>query len=142
MSLLDTDVSSIDTSYPRIVAGLYELSISAAEKIRNKAETGDNLKVEFKTTQPATSTTGEPVPPGFTMSRYIGLTVTEKYSEDMIGKTIASLMKCFGVTGSPRTIIDTPAVLIGKIGPCKVSIKKETTEFPEGNEVKSFVVKA
>lgn len=140
--LLDTDVSGIDTSFPRIVAGLYELSIATAEKVANKAGTGENLKLTLKTTQPATDTSGSPVPAGFTITTYIALTETGKYTQQMIAKALASLMKSAGMSGSPRTIIDNPALLVGKVVTAKVSINKETDEFAESNGIKGFVVKA
>lgn len=140
--MLDTDVSSIDTSFPRITAGLYEMSVDKAESVPNKAQTGNNIRLTLKTVSPASDTNGNPVPAGFTLTNYIACTPTEKYTSAMIAKSVATFMKAAGLSGSPRSFIDNPIVAEGKILTVKVGIRKETPEFPESNEVKGFVIKA
>jgi hypothetical protein len=138
---MDLNVSDIDTSFPRIIANVYELEIETAECVDNKAGTGQNLKVGMKTTAPATSTTGETLPAGVKLTSNISLTPTEKYSKQSIAKAVASLAQSASMTGTPREILSNPMNLVGKLVTAKVGIQKETDEYPESNTVKAFVAK-
>lgn len=137
--IFDTDVSNIDTSYPRIVASTYDLQIAGIEKAENNAKTGDNLKVELKTTSDATSTSGEPVPAGFVIHHNISLVQTPKYDPR---KPLAQFMKAAGVSGKQSDFLVSPQGIVGKTITAKVGIQKETSEYPERNTIKSFEVKA
>lgn len=138
---MDMNVSDIDTSFPRLAANVYELEITSADKVDNKAGTGQNLKVSMKTTSEGISTQGEKLPAGVLLTSNISMTPTEKYSQQSIAKALASLMKSAGLTGSPRSLIDDPGQLIGKVVTAKVGVQKETDEYPESNSVKSFLAK-
>lgn len=138
---MDIDVSDVDTSFPRLAANVYELEISKAEVVDNKAGTGKNLKVQLKTTAPATSTEGEPMVAGTFITTNISLTPTEKYSQDSINKAVTLLMKSAGLTGKISAVRDNPSSLEGKRVTAKVGINKATDEYPESNKIVAFVVK-
>ena len=137
--LSDADCSTIDTSYPKIVAQTYLLRVKDVEIKENNAQTGKNMSVDFETITDALSTTGEPVPPGFVLYRNISLVKTAKYDPN---KAVASFMKCFSIPGSPRSLVDgLGRSAIGQPGYCNVVVKKGTPEFPEKNDIRDFVVK-
>ena len=138
---LDTDVSSIDTSFPRLQKGLYELSCTAAELLDNKAGTGKNLKLQFKTTQSGYSTSGEQVAPGYNITTFVALTPTPKYTEQMIAKNLASLMKSADMSGSPRAVIDNPATLVGKVVNATVAVQPANDGYAESNKISNYIVK-
>lgn len=70
------DLNAVDTSMPVLTEGLYELEVDDVSVKENKAGTGRNLVVRFKTTQPATSVQGaergeeHDINPGFPVSCY------------------------------------------------------------------------
>jgi hypothetical protein len=138
--LLDTDVSNIDTSYPRVVPKLYDLEIASAKRAPNNAGTSDNINLELKTTSDSTSTTGEPVPAGFVIHHTLSLGKTPKYDPN---KPLARLAQSAKLTGiSPKALAADVSVLVGKIVPANVGIQKATAEYNERNTIRSFEVKA
>lgn len=141
---LDTEVSSIDTSYPRATPGTYAMLIDSAEIKPNKAGTGENLVLKLKSTTPITQTNGKDsfVPGAFKLTHYISLEVTEKLTAESISRSVAHLAKAARVSGSLRQVLAQPSPLQGKIVDTKVRIKQETSEYPEGNEVAQFIIPA
>ena len=137
----DEDVSTVDTSFPVISANTYELVIESAEKVTNNAGTGENLKIQFKTTTPAIDTAGEQVPAGFTIHHNISLTPTPKYAQANIKKAIASLAQSAGLTGKVSDFVNDASKFVSATVTAKVGIKKATEEYPEGNKIVSFLSK-
>lgn len=152
---LDTNVSDIDTTYPRLQAKLYDLKISKAE-VKEMTMSGvdhkvKRLQVTLETTAPATSTDGDELAPGHKLTHFItvetlparktkdGKADIAEYTNESIKKGIASLAKPAGVVASVRAIIDNPSILEGKIVRTKVGISPETNEYPESNNIKQFV---
>lgn len=138
---MDVNVSDIDTSFPRLAANVYTLKVTSAELVDNKAGTGKNLKVQLETTENATSMQGETLSPGVKLTNNLSITPTEKYSQNSIAKAVASLMQSAGLEGTPKTLINDPSQLVGKLVTAKVGIQKETDEYLESNTIKAFVVK-
>ena len=68
---LGLDLSQVDTSRPCLPEGLYVLEVGAVELKANKAETGRNLVVQFKTVTDAMDHTGAKlIPVGFAVTKY------------------------------------------------------------------------
>lgn len=139
---LDTNVSDIDTSFPKIPANLYDLKIEKAEKVPNSKGTGDNLKIALKTTTNIEAVTGEQLAAGsVTLFNNISLAETPKYTVESIKKNVAALAKAAGLGSmTVRQILDDPQILVGKVVRAKVGIQKETDEYPESNNIKQFMV--
>lgn len=137
--LLDTNVSDIDTSFPRIVAATYDLRVKELELKPNNAQTGNNIAVVLETTSNTTDTEGKPVASGFTIRHNISLVKTEKYDPN---KAVATFMKCFKLTGSPKAFADNPNMALGAVGACKVKIQKATDQFGERNAIAQFEQKS
>lgn len=151
----DTNVNDIDTSYPVIPAAIYDLKITKAEKAHTKAgnatEGPFQLVLTLETTTDLKSVKGADVPAGLKLTHYIGVSekpagtnqegkATRARTNADIAKDIASLCKSAGVSGSVRGIIDMPAQLEGHTPRVKVTIQKETSEYPEANRIGGFVV--
>jgi hypothetical protein len=138
---LDTDVSSIDTSFPRALPNIYEMTVDDAQTRPNKAGTGNNLVLKLKSLSEVPTTDGGTLPGGsFTLTHNVSLAPTEKYTPTNIAKNLAGIAQAAGLSGiTPRQIIDSPMLLVGKTVRVKVGIRKETAEYPESNEVKQFV---
>ena len=136
IDILDTDVSSINTDFPILAPGLQAIVVDACEKVRNKADSGDNLKITVKTLHPAVTKEGEAVAPGFKLTTNVSLTPTEAYTSDMVKKAVATVLKSCGLA----SLGGNPANLVGKTGTINVTVKPAKGEYPEGNNVR-FVVK-
>lgn len=139
---LDTNVSDINTDYPKVPANtIVDMQISEAKIEDNQKGTGQNLKFKLKALRPLTSVTGESVAT-FTLNHNISLTPTEKYSATDVAKNLAKLAKACKLSCTPREIITTPTMLDGKIAhDVKIGMQKESEEYPERNNVKDFVLK-
>lgn len=74
-----TDLSSVETGYPVLPAGLYEVTVAEIKTEANKAQTGHNLKMKLTLVNGATDREGKPVNPGFPLFDLISLVKTEKY---------------------------------------------------------------
>lgn len=144
---LDTNVNDIDTSYPRLPAGLYDLKIGEVKKEPTKDHSGERLTIPMATVSEHTSTKGEPILPGLVITHYIGITPKpaaeagkREYTNAEIAKAVAGIGKAAGLSCSVRDIINNPAQLNGRVVRCKIKIQKETDEFPESNRIADFVV--
>lgn len=154
---LDTDVGSIDTSFPRLMAGNYELKCLSAKREPAK-KFGERLTLVFENIKAERSTTGTDIPPGKAkIFHYIGITPRaartepnpetgklenfEEYTTAMIARSVAAPAKSARMTVTPRQILDNPAMLEGQIAFVKVGVQKETAEFGESNKIKEFLVR-
>lgn len=154
----DTNVNDIDTSRPRLPAGLYDLKIKKVVKKAPKSGEGQQLEIELMTTMDHQSTEKELIKAGtFSLYHYIGLNeLPERESKpDAQGKTktlkartrediaadIAVVCKSARMSVKVKDVIETPAQLEGQLVTCKVAINAETPQFPESNRIQSFVVK-
>jgi hypothetical protein len=134
---LDTPVNDIDTAFPRVAPGVYEFRIDGPAVGSNQKGTGELLTVPLRSCGELTSTDGERLPAGFGLTAWVGLTPTGNRTEGAIAKDLALLAKSAGLlTATPRQLIENPTVLQDKIVKCKVSIQKETAEWPERNQVR------
>ena len=140
---LSTPVGDIDISRPVAAAANYEMEIHEPKVGPNKAQTGRNLEIKLKNTKEVKSTKGEIMhAKALVLSKYYPLQASEKMSIKQVAQSIARLAKGLGLNASitPKDIIDNPSMLSGKVGLFKVAIKQETSEYPEGNEVKDIVI--
>ena len=138
------ETGSVDISFPIIIAGNVHAEIKSAEVVDGKKVEGSkNIKVTYVTTQDTTSTKGDVIPAGsVTFFQHICITVTDKLTLDMIKKAVTRLAKAAGLpaTTTIRSIMDDPSQLNGKPVVIKVKVAKETTDFPERNEVAGLVI--
>lgn len=139
--LLEQSVNDIDTSRPRLAAGVMELEIVEAKVEPNKAGDKDNLNLQLKTISDQTTTEGDREPAGFYLFHTISLTPTEKYTAKRITDAIAQVCQSARVNGKLGDVLKDVAILKGRTVVAKVGLQKETDEYPERNTIKDFIVK-
>ena len=140
---LSTPVGDIDISRPIATAANYEMEIHEPKVANNKRQDGRNLEIKWKNTRELKSTKGDVIAPKqLVLTQYFPLQATEKMTIKQVAQGIARLAKGIGLPASitPNDIINNPSILSGKTALVKVGIKQETTEYPEGNEVKGVVI--
>lgn len=77
--ILGTDLTSVESSFPILPAGAYEVTIREMKTEPNKAGTGSNLKMKYSLNNPAVSREGKSVNAGYPVFDLISITKTEKY---------------------------------------------------------------
>ena len=87
--LLDLDLGSIDTSFPVLKGGMYDLVIKKSEVGRNKNNDGDLWTVQLSTVKDSKGVKGDDIKAGATVFHRVGLTPTEKYDIEGILKNVA-----------------------------------------------------
>lgn len=144
---LDENLNDVDLSYPLLPAALYDFMIKDVTRKSNKAGTGEILEIKLATVNTEVSTKGVEQSPGLVLTHRIGITPHEadayygkEYTIEQIKRSLASLARGAGVTCTARELLNNPAMLKGCQVRAKVSIRKETEEFPESNEVRGFVI--
>ena len=139
-SELDTNFDDIDLSYPRLSKGSYELLIKEAK--RTSTDENDYIKLSLETTTDATTTDGKSHPAGFKTSTTLWLKTNEFNDEDRINKTLAATVRAAGLTGMTKaSFLANPAVLNGKVAPCRVGVYKSKKTGEEGNSFDFFIKK-
>lgn len=135
-SLLDEDMTGVDTSMPVLAPGLCETRIKEVKAARNSANDGDVIKIQLETVKEHQSTKGETIKAGFPIFDTIPITPTEKMSKDQVKKRLAQFME--GVNGAAG-VMNPLAQWAGKTVTVKLKIAKETPEYPESHKVASYV---
>lgn len=139
-ALLDLDLGTIDTSFPVIRGGMYELVITDATVERTAAGTGDMLTVKFATTIDVKGVKGEDYKAGkTTLFHRVGLTPTDKYDHEAIAKNVARLIQAVKPPVSGIKVVD---IFNGGLATaCKVlqgrMVQAKVEALPEGLDKKS-----
>ncbi len=118
--VLDEDLTGVDTSFPLLAAGLYDMEIKEVSKVPNNAKTGDNLKIVVVTTKDALDVKGQRLNAGMKLTSYIGLSETPKYNQDDIKKNCAVFVQA---VGCGITRINPLEQFAGKIVRAKITIR-------------------
>lgn len=141
LSLLTEDLSNVPTTLPLLKESLYDLIITKVEAVPTKDGSGERLSITMKTQTVAESVTGETINAGFPIYHNIGITPTEKYSVEMIKRSLAAFAKAVGVA-----TIQPLAQFEGKVVRVKLIVEQERTDEKTGkkydarNGVKTFVI--
>jgi hypothetical protein len=92
--LLDLDLTSVDTSFPVIRSGLYELIVKDSDVVRNNADNGDLWVLKLSPTTDCQDTKGAPMKAaGVTIFHRVGLSTTEKYPPEAVAKNVARVIQ-------------------------------------------------
>ncbi len=136
-SILDEDMSGVDTSMPIIASPiLHAFDIAKVEEVANSTKTGTNLKITLKTSAVLQDTKGNQIQPGWPCYTYIGLTETPKYNKDAIKRSCATFVEAvLGV----KEKLNPLSRFEGKRVMCKVGIGKATEEYPDPGNTFRFV---
>lgn len=138
-SLMDLDLTSVQTVFPLIDPGLKTVRVAEISITPNRSGTGDNLKMKLVTTEAYRGSRGsEPVElqPGYAIMFTTSLVKTEKFNPL---ERLASIMDCFlGRRGSFMPIEQ----FLGAEGVIKVAHKGAAgDEYGIQAEVKQFCKK-
>jgi hypothetical protein len=138
LGALDVDLSSVDTSFPLLAEGMYDLEVKAMEQKKTKDEQGDMIVATFVTTREGRSTKGAPINPGFPIFYRLNLTPKGEMTEAMILRNLAKFRE--GVTGSKSGSFGPIEQYVGKVVRAKVVVRVDKTgNFGDVNDIKSFV---
>lgn len=152
--LLDLDLSGIDTSFPVVKAGLYELIVKESDVVRNNADNGDLWVLKLSPVNDVQDVKGQPLKASsVTIFHRVGLTTTEKYTPEGVAKNVARVIQAVKplVTGiTTRDIFDGSfkvkcKSLQGRMLQAKVDALPERRDkatgknLPPGNEISQLV---
>lgn len=140
---LDTlDLTSTDTGFPILPAGLYEVAVTEMKFEPNKKGTGQNLKIKLALTNPTTDTSGKSINAGFPVNDLISLVISKnddgsiKYDPR---KRLAEFQE--GVLGHKLPAFNPIEQYLGQT--CSVRLKVEDdAEYGKSNKVQRYVKKA
>ena len=139
MSLnLNVQLSGVDTSMPRLASGNYPLRIVKHEVVESKKVAGNNnLLMHFETTQPAESTRGDVIQPGYKLRRYYPLQQSETEGAPAFERDLAVLIDAaYGTDASNRPNLSDETVLgmYGKEVLGSVKVEKDEA-YGESNSI-------
>ena len=142
-SLLDEDLSAVDTSMPVIRGPVtIELEIVDVTEEESKDKTGMNLVIKVKTVTPVNSTKGDIISPGFPMKKWIGLTPMvgrpgkKDYDGEMIKKSLAQFQEA--VEGKKSSIKPLERFK-GQRVMAKIGVQEATEKYPNESNSIQFV---
>lgn len=154
------DLGSIDTSFPLLAPGNYDLKCIKSSVEPNKANTGEVWNLEFATIDEGKSPIGEIVPAGCRVFHKVGITPTvdatgkPKYTLDAIKKNVARPVQGFGLSKvyfappdpephirewAPRVEGSTVRVTL-KVTPAGRTA--DGKDYPAKNEISTFLKRA
>lgn len=139
LGVLDQDLTNVDTTFPLLKEGIYNLEVVSLAAVDNKDKTAKNIEIKLKTTAPCNDTKGNEIQPGFGIFYRIPLGQTEKYSIDDIKKKLAIFR--LAALGTKEGAFGDFAQYVNKIVQVKlvITVDKEG-KYADKNEIKSFVL--
>jgi hypothetical protein len=134
---LDQDLNSIDTSIPLLEDGIYDLQIAKVEKTKSKAG-GDMLKLDYITTGPAKSRSGDQLGLGIHVFDQCMMAPAGKSDWNMVVRNIAAITQGAALTGTVGEFLNG-----GYVGLQGRAIRVKIGYEPEGTDKngKSFKAK-
>src|SRR2546421_10633646 len=135
--LLDLDLASVDTSFPVLRPGLYELVVKEASVEKTAAGDGEMLVLQLATTQPAKDVKGNTLNPGTILFHRVGLKLTDKYDHMAIVKNVARFTQAL----KPQVSMKADVIFNGFSSACKAFVGRLLTAkieaLPEGVDKKN-----
>lgn len=137
---LDVDLQNVDTSFPVLVAGNYDLRITSITREENSEKTGFNAVVVLETTESAKSTKDADVPRGYKLKQFLALQ-PKAGTTDPEGwkKRIAAFMDAaMGTTQGTRSNKFNSEELVNKIVRAAVVVGVNEKTGNQQNDIKSL----
>ena len=136
-SILDEDLSGVDTSFPLLPDSVQTFEIISVEEVENNAKTGNNLVISMKTTKENLAQgTNDAIQAGFPCKTYIGLVPSKRYTPASIKKAAATFVQAVGTTSlRPYT------QYTGKMVDVKVGTNPAKGSYPPSNSFKFVPLK-
>ena len=136
-SMLNADLSGVDTSFPVLEAGIVSAVIAKCYTGQSKEKKTPGVFFEFTTTGPHKTTAGQTRGPGFLLRDTVWLTPPKVEGEPpMALQRLAQIKEAvFGTKDGP---FGDPAMYIGKPVTFRLAIES-SEEFGNQNRVKAYV---
>lgn len=132
---LGIDLSSVDVSRPCLPEQVHVLVIDKVEVKPNKAETGRNLVVVFKTVNDSPDVTGARIiSAGYPITKYYPLQQSENEKAPDFKADLARLQDAVEGTKQGERPAFSPYNYTGKLVMAKLKIRKDD-EFGDSNEI-------
>lgn len=141
LNILNEDLTTVDTSRPLLAKASIDLQVASLKLEPNKAGTGQNINIMFKTVNPERSTSQETINPGFPVFHTMSVTPTEKFTPDMIKKNLRLFqVACDGESAAGK--FGDGQQYVGKTLTAIVGIREDASgSYPPSNTISRFVTK-
>lgn len=137
---LNIDLNGVDTSAPCLVAGEYAFHIGDIKVEPKKDEpTKRNLVVKFVLAQPANSSAGHSISPGFPISKYYPLQQSENPKAPDFKRDLSILLDAVFATNEstrPKLNGETLAEMLGRTVVAVVSVTNSEAYGAQNNIVR------
>ncbi len=138
--ILQNDLGATSPDEPLLAKDTYELEVVKCIQARNKADTGNMIKIELKTTESLKAQDGSPVPAGRRVFTQIALQPTPDYSLESIQRALKRFRLACGCSeaGAFYPLEQYTGLRVRT----KVGLSKATDDYPNPrNEVKGWEIK-
>ena len=138
--MLNADLTSVETSYPIIPAGVYNYTVSEMKIEPTKDKNGDVVLIKLRLAQNAKDVKGRDVYPGLIITDRISLAPTEKYTSDMIRQRLKSFQRaCFTADSCPTAFAPLEQY-IGKSVTVRVKIESDPKGvYDDSNRIARYI---
>lgn len=138
--ILQNDLGQTSPDEPLLPKDTYELEVVKCTQARNKADTGNMIKIELKTLDQVTSVDGQPIPAGRRVFTQIALQPTPDYSKESVQRALKRFRMACGCSESGA--FWPVEQYAGMRVRTKIGLSKTTDEYPNPrNEVKGWEIK-
>lgn len=137
---LGLNLNNVDTSRPCLPEQLHVLAIDSVEVKANKAETGKNLVVVFKTVNDSPDVTGaKMISAGYPITKYYPLQQSDNPKAPDFQRDLALLQDAVEGTKAGSRPDFHPFNYVGKMVMAKLRVRKDE-EFGDSNEIAKLEV--
>lgn len=137
----DVDLKKVDTTPPRLPAGLIPVQVSKSEIKQNKREDGYNWVVTFSTTEPLQDSKGErTINPGYPLTAYLPLQPSDNPKAPDFREGLAKLIDAaFGTSMEDRPTFNEELVgaIVGQELKLRISLEDDPT-YGLSNNIKGY----
>ena len=132
-SMLNADLSGVDTDFPVLQAGVVSCIIAECALGESKEKKTPGIIMKLTTTQPTVTTSGVTKSAGFPIRHTIWLNASEKFDPK---QNLAQLK--LAVFGTKEGAFGDPSLYVGKPVVVRLAIEA-SEEYGNQNRVKAFV---
>ena len=137
---LNIDLTQVDTSFPVLAPGTYQMRIDEVVIAPNKAGTGSNLVVSFATTDEEQTKNGDSLKPGFKVRKWYPLQASEHSADSWLRNLVILTDAVFKITDpSERKPFNEDLIAAMRGNEVKCTVKVSTDQSGAVNNDISFV---
>lgn len=125
--ILNADLSTVTTTYPVLPVGVYEMRITEMKVVAGKDQTKQTKNLEFvlETLVPLQDVEGKAVPVGHKITDRFSLTLTEKYTKEMLDRRLKQVIESVWGKDAARATFGSPSEYIGQTAVVRLAIEKD-----------------